>query len=319
MKRHIQRLLIGLALLMLFALSACSPAQTPAPTTTPSPTHAPPTSTPSATPTITETQAEEDTLTASTSTPAPTATNTPDLRLKPENWQNWPIIPDVSPTMKTVYEEGLAMGNDPHTFSVIGDCQSSPTYFLSIYDEGRYTLTEEQAYLQETIDWYSGSFEHRSLTVKNGMTAPGALNPLWADPEVCDSKETPIECELRVSNPSLVLISLGTNWNPDMSQEKYIAYLTQIVEILIEHGVVPVLSTKADNAEGDYSRNLAITQVAYDLEIPLWNFWAAVEGLSNRGLDKDRENVYLNHQGWDVRNESALYLLDQLRQELNTK
>ncbi len=304
---------------MLFVLSACSPKQTPTPTETASPTQKPPSETPTAAQTNTKTQLIEEIPTSFTNTPAPTATSTPDLRLKPENWQNWPIIPDISPATKTIYDEGLALGNDPHTFSVIGDCQSSPTYFLSIYDEGRYTLTDEQAYLQETIDWFSGSFEHRSLTVKNGMTAPGALNPLWADPEACESKETPIECELRISNPSLVLISLGTNWNPDMSQEKYIAYLTQIVEVLLERGVVPVLSTKADNAEGDYSRNLALAQVAYDFEIPLWNFWAAVKDLPNRGLDKDRENVYLNHSGWDVRNQSALILLDQLRRQLNDK
>jgi hypothetical protein len=246
-----------------------------------------------------------------------TATATPDLRLRPENWQSWPILPEISPAMVNLYQRGLEMGNDPHRFSVIGDCQSSPTYFLSIYDEGRYSLTEAQAGLEETIEWYRGSFSHLSVAVKNGMTAPGALNPLWAEPEVCESKENPVECELRLSNPSIMIISLGTNWHPSTSQEKYIGYLIQIVEILLENGVVPVLSTKADNAEGDHSRNLAMARVAYDHHLPLWNFWAAAEALPNMGLDEDRENVYLNHQGWDVRNQSALELLDHLRQNLN--
>ncbi len=313
-----------LPLLIILVLAACSqtptatqptPTKTPVTATTQAPTQtASPTQQPSAIPTKQPAEETEPTTKVSqTSSP----TITPDLRLRPENWQSWPIIPDLSPEMIALYQAGLANGNDAHMFSVIGDCQSSPTYFLSIYDEGRYTLTEDQAYLEETIQWYQGAFSHLSVAVKNGMTAPGALNPLWADPEKCESKETPITCELRLSNPSLVIISLGTNWHPSTPYEKYVDYLTQIVETLLENKVLPVLSTKADNAEGDYNRNLAMAQVAYDYHIPLWNFWAAVEDLPNLGLDKDRENVYLNHTGWEIRNQSALELLDHLRQELN--
>jgi len=41
-----------------------------------------------------------------------------------------------------------------------------------------------------------------------------------------------------------------------------------------------------------------------------------VEGLPNYGLDKEREDVYLNYKGWDVRNLSALELLDTVRRQL---
>ncbi len=113
-----------------------------------------------------------------------------------------------------------------------------------------------------------------------------------------------------------MLISLGTNWHPSTSHEEYVDYLSEIVEIILDAGVIPVLSTKADNAEGDNNRNLAMAEVAYTYDVPLWNFWAAVEELPNRGLDKDRENVYLNYKGWDIRNQSALVLLDQIRKQL---
>jgi hypothetical protein len=149
------------------------------------------------------------------------------------------------------------------------------------------------------------------------MTAPGALNPRWSDPERCEGDETPVGCEIRLSNSSLALISLGTNWNPSTSQEDYIGYLNQIVDLLIEQGVLPVLSTKADNTEGDYSRNLAMAQVAYDRHLPLWNFWAAVQDLENTGLDDDRDDVYLSYEGWAARNLSALRLLDSLRRQLD--
>jgi hypothetical protein len=135
--------------------------------------------------------------------------------------------------------------------------------------------------------------------------------------EECESTETPVACEIRLSNPSLILVSLGTNWLPSASFEEYVDYLNQIVDIILEQGVIPVLSTKADNGEGDYNRNLAMVQVAYDRQLPLWNFWAAVKDLPNFGLDKDRQNVYLNYKGWDIRNISGLELLDTLRRQLN--
>lgn len=290
-------------------LGACAPVMDPSPSASPPPPSETPTRAPTRSVTSGRTDTPQPTLTF-------TPTVTPDMRLKPEDWQSWQVIPDLSAAMLDVYAHGQELGRDPQVFSVLGDCQSSPTYFLSKYDEGRYTLEEGQEHLQETIDWFAGSFSHRSLTIKNGMTAPGALNPRWADPEQCETQETPVACEIRVNNPSLMLISLGTNWHPSTSHEEYVDYLTQIIEIALENGVIPVLSTKADNVEGDDSRNLAMAQVAYEHRLPLWNFWAAVEHLSNRGLDKDRESVYLNYKGWDIRNQSALELLDHIRRQL---
>jgi len=309
MRSHMRKIWVIGLLVCAALLGACSPMTQQAPTA--SPTFL--SETPTMNPTHTLTPEPTNTLEA---TPTSSLTVTPDLRPKPEDWQSWQVIPDLSAAMLDVYERGQKLGRDPHVFSVLGDCQSSPTYFLSKYDEGRYTLEEGQEYLQETIDWYAGSFTHRSLTVKNGMTAPGALNPRWADPEQCESNETPVACEIRLNNPSLILISLGTNWHPSTSHEEYVDYLTKIIEIALENGVIPVLSTKADNTEGDYSRNLAMAQVAYEHDLPLWNFWAAVGNLSNRGLDKDRENIYLNYKGWDIRNQSALELLDHIRRHL---
>ena len=298
--------LAGLLLLASVALAGCVPQS--APTATEAPT-ATATQAPTLTPTGTL-------MPTPTETALPTAT--PDTRLQPEAWQDWPVIPELEPYAYEVYALGQELGRDAQVFSVIGDCQSSPTYFLSKYDEDRYALPEGEEYLEDTIAWYAGSFVHRSITVENGMTVASALNPMWAraNSELCETTETPVACEVRISNPSLALISLGTNWNPATSQEDYIAYLNQIVDILLEQGVLPVLSTKADNSEGDYSRNLAMAQVAYDRHLPLWNFWATVQDLPNGGLDKDRENVYLDYRAWDIRNLSALELLDSLRQAL---
>lgn len=313
------RFLISAMFMMVFLLlNACT-----APTAvTLTKTESPRTNTPTSDPTATKTNPtkttppEEDSFTA-TPPPSTTSTPTPDLRRRYEIWQSWPVYPELSPEMLAAYQRGQKSGRDPHAFSVIGDCQSSPTYFLNLYDQGLYSLPQDEEHLQETIDWYAGSFSHRSITVANGLTAPGVLNPRWSDPDQCQKQEKPIDCEIRLQNPSVVLISLGTNWHPSLSHAEYLEYLYQIIEKLLEEDIVPVLSTKADNVEGDHGRNLAMAQAAYEYRLPLWNFWATVQDLPNAGLDKTRNNEYLTRKGWDIRNRSALMLLDQIHRQLN--
>ena len=309
-----------LVLAVLWVLSSCAPpVATPDQPIKPEETgtgQAPVTASATTQPTWTSTAVTVPDGPTQTEAPMKAPTHTPDLRARFEMWQSWPILPEVSPEMVAVFKQGQLAGRDAHAFSVIGDCQSSPTYFLNLYDESRYSLPETDQHLQETVDWYAGSFSHRSITVANGLTAPGALNPRWSDPEQCEKNENPIRCEIRLHNPSVVLISLGTNWHPSLSQEDYLDYLFQIIDILLENDIVPVLSTKADNMEGDHNRNLAMARVAYERHLPLWNFWAAVQHLPNEGLDKNRNDEYLTRKGWDVRNFSALQVLDQVRRGL---
>ncbi len=92
-------------------------------------------------------------------TPQPVAEATPDLRLDPEDWRNWPVVPTISANALEIYETGLALGNDPTHFSKVGDCQNVVSLFLADFDKGRYQLGEEYGALQETIDYYEGSWE----------------------------------------------------------------------------------------------------------------------------------------------------------------
>jgi|YNPNPStandDraft_1061719.scaffolds.fasta_scaffold22987_4 hypothetical protein len=250
-------------------------------------------------------------------TPMPTFTPTPDTRPDPRQWASWPVVPTVSERAKQVYQDGLNEGNDPKSVSVIGDCQSEPNVFLGIYATDRYILGDDYQYLQETIDYYRESFSRRSFGVRDGLSAPSALSTLWADPQNCLSGETPVTCELRAHKPAILFINLGTNWKPGASAKAYEDYLRQIVEQVIANGTLPILSTKADNIEGDHSLNLATARVAYDYDIPLWNFWLAADSLPNHGLDANRENIYLTPEGWDRRNFTALQTLDAIRRSLN--
>ena len=81
-----------------------------------------------------------------------------------------------------------------------------------------------------------------------------------------------------------------------------------------------ILATKADNLEGDHSINAAIAEIAYEYDIPLWNFWAAVQPLPDNGLTEDGfhltyaqpffDDPFRMEQGWPWRNLTALQAID---------
>ncbi len=252
----------------------------------------------------------------STTTSTPIGTPTPDTRPKPDSWRTWPVIPTLSAAARQIYLKGIQMGNDTSRFSTVGDCQSEPNVFLGIYATDRYFLGDNYQYLQETINFFHDSFGRKSLSVRDGLSAPSALTPLWADHTACEPTENPVACELRTYHPSLVFVNLGTNWKAGASAERYGAYLRQIVDLLISQGSLPILSTKADNVEGDNSLNRETAQVAYDYGLPLWNLWRAVQDLPNHGLDSSREDIYLTTEAWDRRSFTALEVLDALRKSL---
>jgi hypothetical protein len=224
-------------LLSIMLLAAC----TTAPTATSQP-ESQSTSTPEATETETVIAATEE----STPTPRPT--------LGPDEWMTLPIVPEVTDTAREIYARGQELGHDPTHFSKVGDCQTNTGFYLVDFDnEGAYSLGE-YAYLQDTIDYYQGSFSRTSLAMRDGYNVAAILTPLRADPKKCNKGENPIECEFRLHNPSIAIISLETNFN-DRPADDYGKYMRQIIEYSIEQGVVPILATKGDNIEGDNSIN----------------------------------------------------------------
>ena len=238
--------------------------------------------------------------------------------LPPEDWRDWPIVPELSERARVIYQRGLAMGTNPQAFSKVGDCQSIKEVLLGMYDQpGNYVLRDRDQPLQETIDHFAGSFNRDGQAVKGGFNAASVLSPLWADPENCQAGENPIECEIRIHKPTFVIISLEVWWE-GRSVERYEEYMRRIIEYTIDHGAVPILSTKADNVEGDHSINLATARLAYEYDLPLWNFWLAAQALSNRGLDPDRpDGFHLSKQAWNERSYTALKTLDHLWRSAN--
>jgi hypothetical protein len=227
--------------------------------------------------------------------------------------------------MREVYKRGLEMGNNPAHFSKIGDCQNVSTYFLSTFDDpSSYQLGSQYASLEPTINQFQGSWSRQSLAVKPGFNVAAVLSPLRADPTACQQGESPLACEMRVWKPSIVVVSMETWWG-EQPAEIYASYMRKVVEYILSQGAVPILATKADNREGNGSINAAIAEVAAEYDVPLWNFWAAVQPLPDHGISKqDPDHFHLTfarnyfddplrmEQAWPWRNLTALQSIDSI-------
>jgi len=252
-------------------------------------------------------------------TAQPTRVAVATSALDPQDWKNFPIIPIIGRAPLQIYQHGLALGNNPHSFSKVGDCGSTPAWFLGDFDRGSkfYDLGAFQD-LQGVIQQYNGSFARTSLAGRAGFNASSVFATIWSDRSQCHANESPLACEYRVNLPSMAFIMLGSNdvWHPDTFEPQ----MRKIIEYSIQNGVIPILSTKADNDEGNNSINATIAKLAVEYDIPLWNFWRAAQDLPDKGLQED--GVHLTwgpnrfgdpavmEKAWPVRNLTALQTLD---------
>lgn len=259
------------------------------------------------------------------------AANTPVLTLTPrlETLNGVPLSeiivlpPAARRFARSIYEYGQSLGNNPHAFSRIGDSVIEQPYFLTRFDDDEYNLGN-YAFLQATIDHFDGSFDRPDIAVWRGLHSWSVFDPVWALKPPCASGETVIACVIRVEQPSILFLRLGTNdvGVPDAFETN----MRRMIVYAVEHGVIPVLITKADRHGGD-DNNAIIRRLASELAVPLWDFDRAASALPNRGLDQDgihlttfyahdyRQSVALQ-RGHGLQNLTALLMLDALRNEM---
>jgi len=250
--------------------------------------------------------------------PTITEVHTPQT-ISCDDWQLWPVIPIVSGAAYELYQRGQARGNNSRAFSKIGDGEISTEWFFAAFDLGQdyYDLGPYQN-LSSVIEHFAGSFGRIGLAAKRGFNTERILDPALSDSTFCESDESPLTCELRLHQPAFAILSLGTNqvWQP----EEFEKGMRQILDILLSKNVVPILSTKGDNLEGDHRINRTIACLAQEYDVPLWNFWLAIQSLPNHGLQSDLEHLtygitdfddaHALQSAWTVRNLTALQALD---------
>ncbi len=294
-------------------LIACSSQATPPPTAPPTDTPArvvptprydvPTQGQPTVTPEATKTK-------QSTSTPTMEST-TLTATSESNEWMTLPVQPEPGTNLRAIYEKGLALGNDPNAFSIFGDCQAEPQEFLGVYDTDALLVESLSPQLQETVANFAGSFERESSTAQDGTTPGALLWDQWHRGEYgCQFGETPADCELRINRPSFVIIQIGSHF-----ESRNTEYLRRVINQLLENGVIPILATKADNREKDNRINRDMALLSDEFNLPLWNFWASLSDLPNRGLftRKDRPlqgDIYLTDEAKVIHRETGLDALN---------
>ncbi len=229
----------------------------------------------------------------------------------------------------------LAQGNQKQVFAVVGDSISASGFFLKPIAQGNYDLGEYGAFA-DTIDFFGESFAVESLAVHVGWTTENVLDPANNTWQVCQPDESPLRCEYRVRRPAVALIMLGTNdVAASRTLESYRANLRQIVQISIDQGVIPVLSTippmplTPSNTARIDAFNQVVRETAKDFDIPLIDYWGALQAVPGYGISADGvhpnnppdgrsadfDDEHLQY-GYTVRNLLALDALDMLRRSV---
>lgn len=244
---------------------------------------------------------------------------------------------DVIANARAIFQHGQELGNQPDVFAKIGDSITVNTNYLYPLGMGVYDLGEYD-YLQAVIDFYrqtptpngGNSFSNESVAAVIGWTAYMAVNREAGDKTQCFSLEMPLECEYRLLRPSVALIMFGTNDVSHVNPNDYSYNMRRIVEISIERGVIPVLSTipmREGYEEYVDLFNQLIIDIAQMYQVPLIDYGAALSSLSDLGLDWDgahptaaprgfegaadfrQANLYY---GYVLRNLTTLQMLDAL-------
>lgn len=236
------------------------------------------------------------------------------------------VIPNITANARQIFLRGQQLGNNPDVFSKVGDSITASNQFLDPVGIGGLQLFD-YAYLQPMVTYFSQttardhfSFANTSLAARGGWTSGDVLNPANASAGICQSGESPLVCEYRVVRPSVALIMMGTNDVPWVDSRIYQSNMEQIIQITLDMGIIPVISTIPDLPNGAWTGrvfefNEIIRNLAVRYDIPLWDYWLSMQNLPNFGISAD--NI---HPSWDATSGGpAVFTADYLRYGYNMR
>ncbi len=245
-----------------------------------------------------------------------------------------PLISEISPRMSEIYAQGQAMGNHSNTVTKVGDSVSANPYYLNPMSRDDTDLGPYD-FLEATVRYYGPSLATGSVAARIGMTTYVVFDPLWADKDLCNPGETPLDCEYRLKQPSIAMIMFGPNDVRHMTDAEFAVQMRQIVDESLDRGIIPVLSTfSVDPNDALWWQalnfNLRLSEIAADEQVPLINLWAAARMLPDYGLDADAIHMANSgfpnlrfstghevYYGTSLQNLLSIRMLDEIRRSLN--
>lgn len=208
-------------------------------------------------------------------------------------------LSNVTAHVREIFLQGQALGNNPRTFSKVGDSITVSPAFLTSVGLGLYEL-HDYTYLQPVIDYYSApeawartnnSFANSTLAAKVGWSARVITLVGAADPALCRADESPLDCEFRYVKPAIAIIMLGTN-DVGTEERTYEIYMRRVIDKTLAYGVIPILSTippmhRAGMETSITDHNYTISKLAYEYDLPLIDYYSAMKTLPEDGLGGD--------------------------------
>lgn len=243
-----------------------------------------------------------------------------------------PVIPTISASLSEVYQRGQDMGERSHVVTKIGDSLvANPMYLLPMSRND--SVLGAYDYLDDALAYF-GPYMTDSVAARIGLSTYVVFDPMWSNPSLCQSGETPLDCEYRIKKPSIALIMFGPNDVQHMDTDAYTAQIKMIVGQTLDKGIIPVLFTFSYSPDSKLWQqaidfNLALTDIANEYEIPLVNLWLAERIVPEYGLDVD--HIHLKNSGFEylkftggneafygvtLQNLLALRVLDELKIQL---
>lgn len=246
-------------------------------------------------------------------------------------------VPDVSapPAAPEAAAPAPAAPTRGNIFTTVGDSLTDSQYFLRHINYG-YNL-REYGYLLPTVQYYNvdtgygNAFSRRAFSTRSGWSTVSLFEPGNLAPE-CNPGENVVACEFRLTRPSVALIMIGTNDAPAHSAALYRENLERIINIALQNGTIPILSTlppRRDQFNGRIQEyNQVIVQLSAQYSTPLVDLHAELIKLPNQGLAPDGIHLSIppagasgtmdftpeNLQyGTTVRNLTTLQILHSLR------
>jgi len=223
---------------------------------------------------------------------------------EPSILEEIPILPDldaqgVRNRLRAIFDNGAAQGRRAGVFAVIGDDMAVQPGYLDPFADTSLNIGDPD--FQPIVDWYNQvdlgngqtSFNRGSLAASEGWRSGAILD---ASSRRCDTDETPLECELRLTQASVAIISLGMNDVGVNDPELFRDRMEQILRITIGKGVIPIVTTiqpNPNNADQVRAMNEALIEAVRNVEasndtyIPIYNLWRAYSELPNSGLEGD--------------------------------
>jgi hypothetical protein len=200
-------------------------------------------------------------------------------------------VPTVSTAIKKRYVEAVKAGRAADVVAVMGDCNSEAPVFFGRFATGTINLSAAPE-LQRVATYFAPSFRRQSAATSGSFASSMAFDDAWSDPVVCAAGESPIACELRKSNASLIVIAIGTG--DTFTWREFEGNLRRIVDYTLQNNAVPLLMTKADALESqqggagaDYI-NAVVRRVGAEYGVPVIDFAQGVKSLPNGGLVDER-------------------------------